>query len=342
MLERGLYNERGEEVIADVPDALPPLPQDAEANRLGLAKWLMSPEHPLAARVAVNRLWQSLFGIGLVKTAEDFGVQAEYPPQREVLDWLAVEFVESGWDVKHLIRTIVTSETYRRDSNILNADDFEQDPENRLLARGARYRMPAWMLRDQALAVSGLLNDEIGGQPVFPYQPEGVWAEATFGKKKYTASKGDDLYRRSLYTFWRRIIGPTMFFDSAKRQVCEVKPLRTNTPLHALTTLNDVTYVEASRALACLLLEEDAAPEERLDRLFRRVLMRTPSDQERSVLLASLQRALDHYEADPEEADEFLAHGQHEPPSERSPVQLAAWSAVCLNVLNLDETLTRE
>ena len=197
----------------------------------------------------MNRFWQAIFGIGFVKTAEDFGVQAEYPAQRELLDWLAVEFMESGWDVKHLMRTIVTSETYRRSSAITSMERYELDPENRLLARGPRFRLPSWMIRDQALASSGILNDRQGGASVNGYQPEGVW-EASFGRKRYSQAKGRALHRRSLYTFWRRIVRPTMFFDSAKRQVCEVKPLRTNTPMHALITMNDVTYVEAARSLA--------------------------------------------------------------------------------------------
>ncbi|MBL8223350.1 MAG: DUF1553 domain-containing protein, partial [Bryobacterales bacterium] len=219
LLDRGLYNQPREEVPAAVPASLPPLPHGVKADRLGLANWLISREHPLTARVAVNRLWQMLFGIGLVKTAEDFGVQAEYPVQRELLDWLAAEYMESGWDTKALLRLILTSETYRRSSAIESPEVRERDPENRLLARGARFRMPSWMIRDQALAASGLLRPQIGGKPVFPYQPEGIWSEATFGKKEYRQDTGDALHRRSLYTFWRRIVGPTEIFDNAKRQV---------------------------------------------------------------------------------------------------------------------------
>ncbi|XZE52010.1 PSD1 and planctomycete cytochrome C domain-containing protein [Planctomycetaceae bacterium SH139] len=366
VLQRGLYNQPGEEVTAGVPANLPELPADATPDRLALARWLVSPQNPLTARVAVNRFWQMLYGVGLVKTAEDFGVQGEYPLHGDLLDWLAAEFIASGWDVKHLLRTILTSQTYRRSSAILHLDDFEQDPENRYLARGARYRLPAWMLRDQALAISGLLNPQLGGEPVYPYQPAGVWAEATFGKKRYHVGNGTDLYRRSIYTFWRRIVGPTMFFDAAKRQVCEVKPLRTNTPLHALTTLNDVTYVEAARALACRAFTElgnipelastdaqitDAQitdkhlanpPPAQLEWVFRQALCRPPTEAELKLLRSSWLRAVDAYRADPEAAAAFLAHGQQRPPAECPQVELAALTAVCLNILNLDETLTRE
>src|SRR5439155_3052974 len=198
-------------------------------DRLALAKWLFSPEHPLTSRVIVNRYWQQFFGAGIVKTSEDFGVQGERPSHPELLDWLAVEFRESGWDVKHVYRLIVTSAAYRQSSKV-TADLLERDPENRLLARGPRYRMPAFMIRDQALAASGLLVEKLGGPPVKGYQPSGVWEEATFGQIKYEQDHGESLFRRSLYTFWRRIAGPTEFFDSATRQTCTVRQRHTNTP----------------------------------------------------------------------------------------------------------------
>ncbi len=353
LLDRGLYNQQREEVSAGVPVSLPGweiisrVPnQDSlagEPNRLDLARWLVSREHPLTARVTVNRYWQMLFGVGLVKTSEDFGVQAEYPVQRELLDWLAVEFMDSGWDVKHLLRTIVTSETYQRSSEIASQADWERDPENRLLARGSRYRRPSWMLRDQALAVSGLLNAERGGRPVYPYQPEGVWAEATFGKQTYMPDSGEALYRRSLYTFWRRIIGPTLFFDTARRQVCEVKPLRTNTPMQALTLMNDVTFVEASRVLAerllCEIPEDDT---QRLREAGLRILCREPSAAERKIWQRTIERATARFATDPAAADRFLTHGEAPREESLSVVQHAAWTALCLNLLNLDETLTRE
>ncbi|MBL9151825.1 MAG: PSD1 domain-containing protein [Verrucomicrobiales bacterium] len=342
LLDRGLYNQPREEVPAAVPASLPPLPHGVKADRLGLANWLISREHPLTARVAVNRLWQMLFGIGLVKTAEDFGVQAEYPVQRELLDWLAAEYMESGWDTKALLRLILTSETYRRSSAIESPEVRERDPENRLLARGARFRMPSWMIRDQALAASGLLRPQIGGKPVFPYQPEGIWSEATFGKKEYRQDTGDALHRRSLYTFWRRIVGPTEIFDNAKRQVCEVKPLRTNTPMHALTTLNSTTHVEAARALAEKALQSPGDETARLNFAMRRVLGRDVRPEEAPVWHRSLERSRAAFRADPPAADRLLAHGASPRDGSLPAAEHAAWTAVCLNLLNLDETLTKE
>ena len=341
ILDRGLYNQPGAPVVKGVPAFLR-LQDDVRTNRLDLARWLVSPAHPLTSRVAVNRFWQMLFGTGLVKTAEDFGVQGEHPIQRELLDWLAAEFVESGWDVKRLLKTIVMSETYRRDSRVVSVGDYERDPENRFLARGPRFRMPSWMIRDQALAASGLLNPQLGGPPVNPYQPAGIWAEATFGKKSYEQDTGKALYRRSLYTFWRRIVGPPIFFDSAKRQVCEVKPLRTNTPMHALTTLNDVTYVEAARAFAERVTGLNGTDSDRLNLAARRVLSRDLTDEELRVWLASLQRVRSRFESDPDAAARLIQHGDSKPNPDRPPVVLAAWTAVLLNLLNLDEALNKE
>jgi len=342
MLERGLYNQRGKPVAAAVPSWLPPLPKTENPNRLDLARWLMDSNHPLTARVTVNRFWQMLFGVGLVKTTENFGVQTEYPRYPELLDWLAAEFIESGWNVKALVRTIVTSETYRRSSIISSFAEYERDPENRYLARGSRFRMPSWMIRDQALAVSGLLNPQMGGKAVYSYQPTGIWAEATFGKKRFQQDKGKALYRRSLYTYWRRIIGPTMFFDVAKRQVCEVKPLRTNTPMHALTVMNDVTYVESGRALADIILRDAKDDEARLHLAVKRVLGRNASAKELTLLKLSFERGVASFTEDPEAARRFLSHGDSKPQSEVPPVTRAAWAALCLNLLNLDETLNKE
>ncbi|MGB1674476.1 MAG: DUF1549 domain-containing protein, partial [Limisphaerales bacterium] len=236
-LERGLYNQPRETLIAGVPASLPALePQeDQPLNRLDLARWLTHRNHPLTARVTVNRLWQQLFGIGLVKTSEDFGIQGEIPEHMALLDWLSAQFMDSGWNLKELLKTILTSEAYRRSSDT-TPQLQESDPENRFMARGARYRLPSWMIRDQALSVAGLLDPRQGGPPVNGYQPEGVWEEATFGNKKYTMDDPSKRYRRSLYTFWRRIIAPTMFFDTASRQTCTVSIKRTNSPLHALAT----------------------------------------------------------------------------------------------------------
>ena len=340
LLDRGLYNAPGREVTAGVPPVLLPAP-DA-ANRLDLARWLVAPGHPLTARVAVNRIWQMLFGIGLVKTAEDFGIQAEYPQQRELLDWLAAEYVATGWDTKALIKTIVTSETYRRSSAIESPSDIERDPANRLLARGARFRMPSWMIRDQALAASGLLDRTLGGASVYPYQPAGIWDEATFGKKTYPASNRSDLHRRSVYTFWRRIVGPTEFFDTAKRQVCEVNPLRTNTPMHALTTLNSPTYVEAARFLADGVMRSHPDETTRFDAIGARLLARKPAPEEVAVWKRSLERARGAFQKDPVAVASLLATGAKPSEPGLNPAEHAAWTALCLNLLNLDETLTKE
>ena len=342
MLDRGLYTKRGELVFAGVPASLPKLPKSEKHNRLSLAKWLVSRDHPLTARVTVNRYWQMLFGIGFVKTAEDFGVQAEYPEHRELLDWLAADFMETNWDVKRLIRTIVTSETYRRSSKILSRAQYDLDPENRLLARGPRFRMPSWMIRDQALATSGILNDMQGGASINSYQPEGVWEETSFGRKRYTQAEGRALHRRSLYTFWRRIVGPTMFFDSAKRQVCEVKPLRTNTPMHALITMNDITYVEAARSLAEKIINEEDEVAARLGLASKRVLLRDLSKHEMAIWMQSLERSIKEFVADPEAAKAYLSHGDSKPNEKIKPIELAVWTALCLNFLNLDETLNKE
>ena len=252
ILARGEYLQPAEKVSFATPAFLPPLPAAAPQNRLGFAEWLVAPEHPLTARVQVNRMWQHFFGNGLVNTAEDFGVQSEYPVHGPLLDWLAVEFRERGWSMKSMHRLIVTSATYRQSSRVTQ-ELKARDPENRLFARASRFRMPATILRDWALASSGLLEKKIGGKPVYPYQPDGIWEALAITKERdftYPASTGKDLYRRSLYTFWRRTVGPANMFDAANRQTCRVRNAITSTPLHALTTLNDPTWVEAARVLA--------------------------------------------------------------------------------------------
>lgn len=342
LLAKGLYNKPGEKVEAQTPRSLPGLPAGTPRDRLALARWLVSEQNPLTPRVLVNRTWQLFFGIGLVKTVEDFGVQGELPPQAELLDALAIEFRSGGWNWKALCRLIVTSATYRQDARVAPVL-AERDPENRLLARGARFRLPAWMIRDQALAVSGLLVGTIGGEPVRPYQPPGVWEEATFGKKTYAQDHGAALYRRSVYTFWRRIIAPTMFFDSASRQTCTVKLARTNTPLHALATLNDITYVEAARALAEQVLSDPAlSDDQRLKVLYQRCLIRDPSLAEQSILRGSLQRLRTQYAADPEGAGKLLSHGESPRDRRLQSTEHASWTSLCLAVLNLDEMLSRE
>ena len=343
ILIKGAYNAPGEKVEHGVLTGLAPLPADAPKNRLALADWLLSPDHPLTARVTVNRLWQQFFGVGLVKSSEDFGLQGERPSHPELLDWLAVEFRESGWDIKHLVRLMVTSATYRQATRASPAL-IERDPTNRLLARGPRHRWPSWMLRDQALAVSGLLVERVGGPPVKGYQPEGIWEEATFGQIKYQQDRGEALYRRSLYQFWRRIVAPTVFFDVANRQNCTVKLERTNTPLHALVTLNDVTYVEAARALAQRTLLSTTAHDDpsRITELFRRCTSRVPKPSELDRLSQRLNTLRTTYANQPEAAARLIAIGESTPDPQLAPAELAAWTGLASLVLNLDETLSKE
>jgi hypothetical protein len=347
LLTRGAYDKREDKISPNTPASLPALPKGAPANRLALAEWIASKNNPLTARVAVNRLWQQFFGTGLVKTAEDFGVQGARPSHPELLDWLACEFMEpidrsvSAWDTKHIIRLIVTSAAYRRSAKV-SPGLLERDPDNRLLARGPRYRLPSWMIRDQALAASGLLTPTVGGPPVKTYQPAGIWEEATFGNKRYTPDKGEALYRRSLYVFWRRIVGPTMFFDAANRQTCSVKTTTTNTPLHALVTLNDPTYVESARALAQLALEKGAATDaDRLAFAFRRILARTPTEAEAKVLAGALAKQKTLFAADKDAALKLLKVGDSPRNEKLNPTEHAALASVCLIVLNMDEALNK-
>ncbi|MBI1247994.1 DUF1553 domain-containing protein [bacterium] len=341
ILEKGLYNKPiGNVVSPGVPSALPPLPEDAQRDRLALAEWLVSPEHPLTARVTVNRYWQTFFGTGIVATPEDFGTQGKPPTHPELLDWLAVEFVSSGWDVKALHRLILTSETYRQSSHV-SPEKLAADPANVYLSRQNRYRLPSWMLRDQALYVGGLANLELGGPPVKPYQPEGIWAEATFGKKKYQRDNGEALYRRSLYVFWRRIVGPTMFFDVANRQTCSVKTAITNTPLHALTTLNDITYVEAARGLAARVIRASDDPAQRLRQAFLIVTSREPTDQELAIIKHRYELLKQQFAKDQEAALKLLAIGESPRDESIDVAELATMTALCNTLMNLDEALSR-
>jgi len=341
ILVRGAYNKTADKVSAALPQVLPKLPEGAPNNRLGMARWLVDPQHPLTARVTVNRFWQSYFGYGLVKTVEDFGVQGERPSHPELLDWLATEFIRSGWDVKRLHKLIVTSATYRQSSHV-SPTLWERDPDNRLLARGARFRMPSWMIRDVALDIAGLLVDRHSGQPTKPYQPADIWEEATFGKKTYVQDHGENLYRRSLYIYWRRIVGPTLFFDSSARQVCTVKQVRTNTPLHALTTLNDITFVEAARTLAQQVLQSASSKQDVAGAAFRKALSRNPSTQELNVLTATHARLRDEYRQDSEAARKLLAVGESPRDARLDPAEHAALTALCTMILNLDEFLTKQ
>ena len=342
ILERGNYESPKAKVEIDTPGFLPPLPPDAPRNRLGIARWLVAKDQPLTARVIANRVWQTFFGLGIVKTAEDFGIQSEAPLHRELLDWLAVELRDSGWDLKRLDRLIVTSTTYRQVSRV-TPSALERDPENRLFARAPRFRLPSFFIRDQALAASGLLVRSIGGRPVYPYQPKDIWDSLAITKERdftYPQSTGQDLYRRSLYTFWRRTVAPANMFDASQRQTCMVRSTATSTPLHALTTLNDPTFIEAARALATKVMPEK--PEQRLAVAFRRVLSRWPDEAERALLAKSLEKQRTRFVADPKAAEAFLSVGESKRDPALDVVQLAAHAAVCLGILNLDEAVSRQ
>ena len=344
VLLRGQYDKPGEQVFPGVPASVwtgmeQPMPDD----RLSLAQWLVDPRNPLTARVAVNRIWQMLFGAGLVKTVDDFGSQGEPPSHPELLDWLATEYVRLGWDTKALVKGIVTSSTYRQSSRA-TPQLIARDPENRLLARGARVRLSAESIRDQALFASGLLVERQGGPSVKPYQPPGLWKELT-GGDDYEPDTGESLYRRSLYTFWKRTIAPPtmMTFDAAGRETCVVRETRTNTPLQALALLNDQTFVEASRHLAERMLREGGpAPSDRLTFGHRLVLARPPRPAELAILHAGLQAHLARYQNQPQAALELLKAGEARVSPPLDPSELAAYTAIASLLLNLDEAITNE
>ncbi|MEO7318995.1 MAG: DUF1553 domain-containing protein, partial [Chthoniobacteraceae bacterium] len=346
LLNRGQYDQPKDELKPGVIAALHPMPEGAPGNRLGLAQWLVAKENPLTARVTVNRFWQEIFGTGLVKTVEDFGIMSEPPSHPALLDWLAVDFRESGWDVKRLMRLLVTSETYKQ-SAAVTKELIDRDPDNRLLTRGPRFRMDAEMLRDYALAAGGLLSAKIGGPSVRPYQPPGVWeAVAMPGSDTgaYKRDTGESLYRRGLYTFWKRAAPPASLevFNAPSRESCTVRRERTNTPLQALVTLNDPQYVEAARNLAQSALK--AAPTDAnatLDFLARRVLCRPLRPAEIPILEASRAALLAHYTKSPEDTNALLTFGESKADPAIPPPQLAAWTMVASQLLNLDETLNK-
>lgn len=352
VLIRGVWDQHGDEVSANVPAAVLPLTNLHDPSRLDLAKWLVSKDNPLTARVIVNQLWQICFTQGLVRTPEDFGLQGEQPTHPELLDWLAVEFMESGWDVKHMLKLIVLSETYRQSSLDPEQKLQEIDPENRLLARMTRSRLPAWMIRDNALNASGLLNPSVGGPPIKPYQPDGVWAEMFMGRFRYQPSQGASQFRRTLYAFWRRSAAPTFLFDSSQRRVCEVRPRLTNTPLQALTLLNDLSLLESSRALAKSTCEQlslketdvltESAANSAVQQLFFQILGRALYEEEKRVLASSLQQAFDTYCNSPSQAAELLNFGQPENQVKENTVNVAACTVLASLIFNLDEAITRE
>ena len=348
VLARGDYRNKTEKVTPGVPSALSPATSDAAPNRLGLAKWLVDPSNPLTARVAVNRYWQMYFGVGLVKTSEDFGSQGEAPSHPELLDWLATEFVRTGWDVKKMQRLIVTSAAYRQASAV-TPELLEKDPENRLLARGPRFRLQAEMIRDNALAAAGLLAEMAGGPSVFPYQPEGLWEELSVGDvysaQVYSQSHGKDLYRRSVYTFWKRTVPPAALatFDAPGREKCIVRRMPTNTPMQALALMNDPTFVEAARAVAQRAMKEAGAdPAGRADFVFRLATSRKPSQSEQRTLVDLARRNIARYSRDPEAARKLLHTGESQADSKLDPAELAGWTTVASVALNLDETITKE
>jgi hypothetical protein len=346
VLLRGAFDQPGEKVTAATPAIMPPMSDSLPRNRLGLARWLVDPTHPLTARVTVNRYWQMLFGTGLVATAEDFGSQGEPPSHPELLDWLAAEFISSGWDTKAMLRLLVTSATYRQSSKFTPAARA-RDPDNRLLARGPRFRLPGEFVRDQALAASGLLVTKIGGPSVKPYHPPGLYEQITEGSGTtvYVPGTGEDLHRRSLYTYWKRSVpNPAMMlFDAPFRETCVMRRPRTNTPLQALNLLNDPTYVEASRRLAQrMLLEGGASTSSRLTHGFRLVTARHPRPAEMTILTASLERTLLDFQADQAGAEALLHVGEAPTQPGLNAAELAAYTTVASTLLNLDETVTKE
>ncbi|MFN0124978.1 MAG: DUF1553 domain-containing protein [Blastocatellia bacterium] len=363
VLKRGAYDAPGEKVERGVPAVLPPLPKDFPNNRLGLARWLVSREHPLTARVQVNRFWQMLFGAGLVRTVEDFGAQGEAPSHPELLDWLAVEFMNAEfgmrngesktaprrWDVKALLRLIVTSATYRQSSQIIPQSAIRHppsnDPQNRLLARGPRFRLSAEMLRDQALSVSGLLVEKTGGPSVRPYQPADVYKGMVFVTTTYNQDRDEGLWRRSLYTYWKRtILAPNMLvFDATAREFCTVRETRTNTPLQALTLMNEITFVEAARMLAARTLTTGGAGvDDRFRWLYRQALTRSPRPSELQVLRDNLALQLAYFQRNPDEAAKLLTVGEKRNDTSLNAAELAAWTTMASLVLNLNEAITRQ
>ena len=347
ILKRGQYDQRGEQVESEFPQALNNAvsagEQASKKTRLDLARWLTDPSHPLTARVAVNRWWEMLFGAGLVETSEDFGSQGAFPSHPELLDWLATELIAQHWDQRAILKQIVLSATYRQSSNV-TAELLQKDPRNTLLARGPRYRLPAETVRDQALFVSGLFSPRIGGPSVRPYQPEGLWEDVSVERRdKYVPDAGEGLYRRSMYTFWKRTCPPPGMatFDAPDREFCLVRRARTNTPLQALVLLNDPTFVEASRKLAERCLTAGSDVNSRIDLAFRLVLSRQPDQKERETIQQILDEATQAFSEEPAAAEEYLTIGASPRDMALPPVELAAWTTAMSVLLNLDEAISK-
>ena len=341
ILQRGQYDAPGAEVLPGLPRTLPHVPDREKITRLTLARWLVDGKHPLTARVLVNRIWEQLFGTGIVESTENMGLQADRPSHPKLLDWLAVNLVESGWDVKALLRKIVSSTTYQQ-SHVVDADRLRLDPLNRLLSRGPRVRLLAEMIRDQALAVSGLLHEQLGGPSVRPYQPAGLWEEVE-KRGTYVQDHGTDLYRRTLYTAIRKtVVTPELImFDMPSRETCTIRRSRTNTPLQALQLMNNVTYVEAAKHFAQKMMVHGKDSQARLSWGFRRVTMRRVSDYERRVLLAGYNRRLAHFKANPESAQKLLEQGESKVSDKWPTAELAAMTTVANLLLNLDEVINK-
>ncbi|MCS5608386.1 MAG: DUF1553 domain-containing protein, partial [Alphaproteobacteria bacterium] len=346
---RGQYNQPGEKVSRNVPEFLPALPtkpKDRDYNRLDFANWLVDGKHPLTARVAVNRIWQQFFGVGLVKTSADFGTQGQLPSNPELLDWLAVQFVEDGWDIERLVTRIITSHAYCQSSTV-NRSLFEKDPENRLLARGPRYRLDAEILRDQALHLSGLMVSKVGGRGVMPYQPPNIWEPVGFASsntRNYKQGKGEDLYRRSIYTFLKRT-APAPFmasFDAPNReQSCAVRS-RTNTPMQALQLMNDIQHVEAARNLAQRILKEGGKKDDdRIRWAWRVVTARWPATEESKILQSTLEEHRMRFTKDTEAAKKLIAFGESKADPNVKAEELAAWTLTANLLLNLDEVANK-
>jgi hypothetical protein len=345
VLFRGDYDKRRDKVGANTPAALPPM-GDLPHNRLGLAEWLLRPENPLTARVTVNRFWQEIFGIGIVKSTGDFGVTGDLPSNQPLLDWLAVDFRESGWDMKRFFKQVVMSATYRQ-SAVVTPERLAKDPDNTLLSRGPRFRMDAEMVRDYALAASGLLVEKIGGPSVKPYQPDGVWEAVAMdvsNTRFYKRDSGESLYRRSLYTFWKRAAPPASMeiFNAPSRESCTVRRERTDTPLQALVTLNDPQFIEAARHLAQLALEK-AGPDEksRIDYMAWRLLARPLRPQERKITQDVFKDLLAHYQAAPKDAEALITDGESKPDAALDKPTLAAYTMVANELMNMDEVLNK-
>ncbi len=346
ILKRGQYDQPGDKVSRNTPAFLPPLPEGAPRNRLGFARWLVDPSHPLTARVAVNRLWQQFFGTGIVKTCEDFGTQGEIPSHPELLDWLATEFIRTGWDVRKLVKLIVFSSSYRQ-SSCVTPDGLAKDPQDRLLARGPRFRLDAEMVRDQMLAASGLLVREVGGASVKPPQPAGLWEAVGYtgsNTARFSQDTGDRVYRRSLYTFWKRTAPPPQMaiFDAPSREMCTVRRERTNTPLQALLLMNETQCVESARHLAQRALKQaGSAPEARAEFLFRLLTARPAEEADLADLVSLYKTQLAEYRADADSARALIQIGDSKPDPAFDPAELAAWTVVGSLILNLDEVVTK-